>query len=127
MMLEGVEVDDAEPDHDWTARFFDDVQDVLSEQLQELWAKVLKGEVERPGRTSLRTLDILKNFDARTAELFGMFCSTAIYLTDKEGHVGDARVPSLGGDAAKNALEPFGLEFGAFVQSIRTSIEPETP
>ena len=112
VMLEGTEVDDAEPDHDWTARFFNDVQDVSSERLQELWVKVLKGEVERPGSTSLRTLDILKNLDARTAELFGMFCSAAIYVTNNEGHVADARVPSLGGDAAENALGPFGLGFG---------------
>lgn len=111
-MLEGAEVDDAEPDHDWTARFFNDVQDVSSEQLQELWAKVLGSEVERAGRTSMRTLGILKDLDARTAELFGVFCSAAIYLTDKEGQMVDARVPSLHGDASRNSLGPFGLGFG---------------
>lgn len=111
-MLEGTHVDETEPDHDWTARFFSDVQDVSSEKLQDLWAKVLRGEVERAGSTSLRTLSILKNIDARSAELFGKFCSAAIYLTDNEGHVADARVPSLGGDAGQNALAPFGLGFG---------------
>ena len=55
------EVPDHEPDHDWTARFFDCVQDVSSEHMQKLWAKVLSGEVESPGRTSLRTLDTLRN------------------------------------------------------------------
>ena len=39
-----------EPDHDWTARFFNDVQDVSSEEMQALWAKVLAGEVERAGK-----------------------------------------------------------------------------
>ena len=112
VMLEGTEVDDAEPDHDWTARFFNDVQDVSSEKLQALWSKVLRGEVERAGSTSLRTLGILKNVDARTAELFGVFCSAAIYLTGNEGHVADARVPSLRGDASQNSLAPFGLGFG---------------
>ena len=111
-MLEGTQVEDAEPDHDWTARFFNDVQDVSSAQLQELWAKVLSGEVERAGRTSLRTLGILKDVDARTAEIFGVFCSAAIYLTEKEGRVLDARVPSLHGDAYHNSLRPFGLGFG---------------
>lgn len=112
VMLEGVQVEDAEPDHYWTARFFNDVQDVSSDDLQDLWAKVLSGEVKRGGSTSLRALDILKNIDARTAHLFGLFCSVAIYLTEEDGHVTDARVPSLGGEASQNALEPFGLGFG---------------
>lgn len=64
------EVVDHEPDHDWTARFFDCVQDVSSEHMQKLWAKVLSGEVETPGRTSLRTLDTLRNMTKRDAELF---------------------------------------------------------
>ena len=64
------EVSDHEPDHDWTARFFDCVQDVSSEHMQKLWAKVLSGEVENPGRTSLRTLDTLRNMTKRDAELF---------------------------------------------------------
>ena len=64
------EVQDHEIDHDWTARFFSDVQDVSSEQMQQTWAKILAGEVETPGRTSLRTLAILKNMTQKDAELF---------------------------------------------------------
>ena len=65
-------VPDREPDHDWTARFFNGVQDVSSEGMRKLWAKVLSGEVEEPGRTSLRTLDILKNMSQRDAEAFSI-------------------------------------------------------
>ena len=43
------EVPDREPDHDWTARFFNYIQDVSSDEMQSLWAKVLAGEIERPG------------------------------------------------------------------------------
>ena len=68
--LGDMEVPDHEPNHDWTARFFDRVQDVSSEHMQKLWAKVLSGEVENPGRTSLRTLDTLRNMTKRDAELF---------------------------------------------------------
>ncbi len=64
------EVADHEPDHDWTARFFDCVQDVSSEHMQKLWAKILSGEVESPGRTSLRTLETLRNMTKSDAELF---------------------------------------------------------
>ena len=69
--LSDKEVPDIEPDHDWTACFFDCVQDVSSEHMQKLWGKVLSGEVESPGRTSLRTLETLRNMTQREAELFG--------------------------------------------------------
>ena len=68
--LSDKEVPDIEPDHDWTARFFDCVQDVSSEHMQKLWARVLSGEVESPGRTSLRTLETLRNMTRHDAELF---------------------------------------------------------
>ena len=57
-------------DHDWTARFFAEVQDVSSEKMQQIWAKILAGEVETPGRTSMQTLSILKNMSQKDAELF---------------------------------------------------------
>ena len=72
--LEGKEVQDHEPDHDWTARFFNEVQDVSSEEMRVLWARILAGEVERPGNTSIQTLSILRNMARRDAELFVKFC-----------------------------------------------------
>ena len=89
-----------EPDHDWTARFFNEVQDVSSGEMQSLWAKVLAGEVERAGSTSIRTLGILKNLDQVTARLFSRFCSACMYMSIAENEIIDARVPSLGGNAA---------------------------
>jgi len=72
------EVLDSEPDPDWTARFFDCVQDVSSDDMRKLWAKVLSGEIESSGRTSLRTLDILKNMTGKEAELFKSACEYCI-------------------------------------------------
>ena len=69
------EVQDHEPDHDWTARFFNEVQDVSSDEMRTIWAKILAGEVERPGSTSARTLTILKNLDRKPARLFNTLCS----------------------------------------------------
>ena len=105
-------VADSEPDHDWTARFFTEVQDVTSEDLQSLWAKVLAGEVRKAKSTSIRTLSILKNIDQRTARLFTEFCSACVFLPPGEGVMIDARVPSLGGNAAQNSLKAHGLDFG---------------
>ena len=72
------EVPDLEPDPDWTARFFDGVQDVSSEDMRKIWAKILSGEVEEPGRTSLRTLDILKNMAKEDALMFGEICNFVV-------------------------------------------------
>ena len=73
------QVPEHEPDPDWTARFFDCVQDVSSEDMRKLWAKVLSGEVQGPGSTSLRTLDILKNMTAKDAAMFQELCSYVIH------------------------------------------------
>ena len=68
--LGDTEVSDHKPDPDWTTRFFDDVQDVSSKDLQQIWSRILAGEVETPGRTSLRTLSILKNMSTKDASDF---------------------------------------------------------
>ena len=108
--MEDKDVPDHEPDHDWTARFFDGIQDVSSEELQLLWAKVLAGEVERPDSTSIRTLSILKNLDPAIAGLFRKLCSACVSLKSG-GQFMDARVPSLGGNAADNALRIYELDY----------------
>ena len=72
------EVPNHEPDPDWTARFFNEVQDVSSEDMQRIWARILAGEVDSPGRTSLRTLDTLQNMTKRDAEMFRDMCDFVI-------------------------------------------------
>ena len=106
------DVPDYEPNHDWTARFFTEVQDVSSKEMQSLWAKVLAGEVERPGSTSIRALGILKNLDQATALLFRQLCSVCVFFITGGKVCIDARVPSLEGDAASNSLKEYGLGFG---------------
>ena len=109
--LAGAQVHEHEPDHDWTARFFNEAQDVSSEEMQTLWAKVLAGEVERPGSTSIRTLSVLRDLDRDAAALFQKLCSLAVSI-QHEGNFLDARVPTLGGDTDGNALKGHELGFG---------------
>ena len=112
--LEGKEVPATESDQDLVARFFKEVQDVSSEEMQILWAKLLAGEVERPGSTSIRTLGILRDLDQSTAQLFARLCSVSIFVLPELGRsMIDARVPSLGKNAAANSLAEFGLAFSA--------------
>lgn len=72
------EAPEHEPDPDWTARFFNEVQDVSSEDMQRIWARILAGEVESPGHTSLRTLEALKNLTKIDAEIFRDICDFVI-------------------------------------------------
>ena len=112
MELGEKDVPDIEPDHDFTARFFNDVQDVSSEKLQLLWANILSGEVENPGSTSVHSLSILKNLNQKTARIFSNFCSICIYIVAATGNdFADARVVSLAGNAASNSLKEYGLRF----------------
>ncbi|HEY4706794.1 MAG TPA: DUF2806 domain-containing protein [Thermodesulfobacteriota bacterium] len=67
-------------DADWAATFFNSSHDVSNEQMQELWAKILAGEVAEPGRYSLKTLEVLKNLRQKDAEIFSAACKyIAIY------------------------------------------------
>ena len=111
--LGDTEVPDEEPDHDWTARFFGYAQDVSTEELQDLWAKVLAGEVEKPGRTSLRTLSVLRDLDKTTAALFEKLCSIALFTIPRLNQVSGGIVATLGADATGNALAVYGVDYHA--------------
>ena len=115
------EVEDHQVDHDWTARFFTDVQDVSSEEMQRLWAKILAGEVQRPGSTSFRTLSILKNLDRKTAILFRTLCSARMTpLIGLQGggakRAGADLVPSLDTHTTGDYLREYGLSYASLNQ-----------
>jgi Protein of unknown function (DUF2806) len=57
------------PDEDWIARFFSVAQDISSAQMQELWGRILAGEIQKPGTYSLATLDFVRNLRTSDAAL----------------------------------------------------------
>lgn len=64
-------------DEDWRTRFFKKAQDISSEKMQEIWAKILAEEVANPWNLSLRTLDILSNISSNEAKLFWILVTLA--------------------------------------------------
>jgi hypothetical protein len=64
------QVSSAEVDEDWKTRFFNIAEDVSNIDMQDLWGKILAGEVARPGAYAVRTLEILRNLSKREAEAF---------------------------------------------------------
>ena len=105
--LYDTEVPDVEPDHDWTARFFNYVGDISSSEMQELWAKVLRGEVLKQGSTSVHALNILRNLDPATARLFARFCSYCIFRWG-QAH---GKLLTHGTAAAQNGLADYDLSY----------------
>ena len=74
---EGVSSEPVNPD--WATRFFDITQDISDETMQDLWGRILAGEVKRPKSYSLRTLDVLKNITREEAELFEKAAQYVLY------------------------------------------------
>ncbi len=79
---------------DWLSRWRDSAAEVSSEKLQQLWGKVLAGEVKSPGSYSLRTLDFLRNLSTSEAASIsllsrfvvgGMIFREAQDILDREG------------------------------------------
>ncbi|MFK2125286.1 DUF2806 domain-containing protein [Bacteroides fragilis] len=68
--IEGEKVSDEPVNIDWTNRFFSIVEDISDETLQDIWGRILAGEVKQPNSFSLRTLDLLRNITKEEAELF---------------------------------------------------------
>lgn len=62
-------------DFDWFVRFFEATGSVSDDTMQNLWAKILAGELACPSTFSLKTIDVMRNMRKRDAELFIKICS----------------------------------------------------
>lgn len=69
---------DADPsriDEDWLAEFFARSRRVSNDQMQDLWARILSGEANRPESVSKRTLEFVSLMDRLDAATFARLCS----------------------------------------------------
>lgn len=57
-------------DQDWMRRFFNITGDVSNSEMQEVWARILSGEIKRPGSFSMRTLETIRNISTEEAQAF---------------------------------------------------------
>jgi hypothetical protein len=63
------DVSDEPVDRDWFTRWRANAEEVRDEEIRSLWARILAGEVQRPGRFSLHTLDFMRRLSREDAEL----------------------------------------------------------
>ena len=61
-------------DNDWVTNFFDKSRIISDKEMQELWARVLAGEANKPGTYSKRTVNYLGDLDKVDADLFSKLC-----------------------------------------------------
>lgn len=72
----------SEFDFDWFVRFFEACSNISNEQMQELWARVLSGEVSNPGSFSLRTIETLNRMTRNEAIAFSEISNLAMCTAD---------------------------------------------
>jgi len=75
--------DNANPkeiDDDWITNFFDKCRLISGEEMQALWAKVLSGEANSPGKYSKRTVNFLASLDTSEASLFANLCGFGWFI-----------------------------------------------
>ena len=92
-------------DFDWFLRFYEAAGNISDEQMQDIWARILSGEINCPGSFSLRTIDVLRNMSKNDAELFNKICS---YVIDVES---DAFLPNY-----ETYLEKSGITYSEIMR-----------
>lgn len=71
-------------DPDWFDSFIELAERVSNPTMQDLWAKILAGELTQPGMFSLKALQAFKNLSLSDAKLFGRACSLAVKDSSKK-------------------------------------------
>jgi uncharacterized repeat protein (TIGR03899 family) len=72
-------------DHDWLSRYIALSEDVSNPTMQDLWAKILAGELTKPGSFSFKALQIFRDMSIYDAKLLARACSLAIKEPNKKG------------------------------------------
>ena len=75
--------ENANPDsveNDWLVNFFDKCRIVSDNEMQDLWSRVLAGEVNTPSTYSKRTVNFLSDLDKVDAELFTKLCGFGWFI-----------------------------------------------
>lgn len=98
--LLGKEVSDEKVEKDWTMKFLDIAQNISREDIQDILAKILSGEIQQPGKYSYQTLETVKYLSSKNIEVFLKFVAISTMI-------GVIKLFSNG----KDSLKRYDLEF----------------
>lgn len=112
-------VAEMEVDPDWFQQYCDLVLNISNQTMQQLWAKILAGEIGQPGSFSLKTLFLLQRMSFKEALALQKAASLTCRVRLQEGghiYFGYVRKPSMwqlltGKSKAMLNLSQFGLTF----------------
>jgi uncharacterized repeat protein (TIGR03899 family) len=104
---------------DWFNSFTSLAEGISNNTMQDLWAKILAGEIYQPGSYSLKALQVFRNMSLGDAKLLAKACSLAIKDQSRKSLrliSGCYQKPSLFNMFDKNrqkniSLSPFGLNY----------------
>ncbi|HAW92805.1 MULTISPECIES: TIGR03899 family protein [unclassified Arsukibacterium] len=108
-----------EIDPDWFSQYCELVLNISNDNMQQLWAKILAGEIATPGRFSLKTLQILQQMSHKEAQSLQLAASLSCRSRQEQSgriYFGYIRKPSLwqlitGRSMALLNLSQFGLSY----------------
>ena len=99
-------------DDDWLNHFEKEASQRSTEDMQQLFGRILAGEIRHPSSFSIKAVKIMGEIDKVAANLFKRLCSICIVSRiPGRDQVLEARVLSLSGNAGNNALQKYGLDF----------------
>lgn len=64
-----------EIEEDWITHFFNKCRLVSDEEMQSIWARILAGEANEPGKFSKRTVNFMESLDKQDAQFFTKLCA----------------------------------------------------
>lgn len=79
---------------DWLYRWRDSAATSSSEQLQDLWGRILAGELKSPGSYSLRTVDFIKNLTQKEASKIQKLFSFILFDNIIKSNIQDDKFPN---------------------------------
>ena len=87
-------------------RWISEASNVSDETLQDLWARLLAGELESPGSVSNDTMSIARDLNKERAKEFQTLCSATLCYLD-----GTPLIVVGCGSPGANSLQPYGLSY----------------
>lgn len=121
---------EGEFDFDWFFRFFDAASNVTDEQMKDLWARILAGEITHPGMFSFRTIETIHNLSRNEAEIFAEIIQFTLKISGHPFIINNQKLLGkyMGGVEKLMLLTECGLLMtGSVLQRRTVSINSNTP
>lgn len=79
------DIDDIKaPSEEWLSRFFEEAKHVSKREIQEIWARILAGELEEPDSIPIKLLRVVAEMDEDQAETFNRICNYTVLVYNQK-------------------------------------------